>query len=116
MQLHPQCTVYWLAWLLFKDDLVFGREDDLGRRKSLRARRVGLLVKMLCKNRKVDFLQIQTKIHNCGLFIALMVISCYKLFSLNAYCHALPCSQGPLFLPRGQTLGTRSLDVSGSFG
>ena len=36
MQLHPQCTVYWLAWLLFKDDLVFGREDDLGRRKSLR--------------------------------------------------------------------------------
>lgn len=83
MQLHPQCTVYWLAWLLFKDDLVFGREDDLGRRKSLRARRVGLLVKMLCKNRKVDFLQIQTKIHNCGLFIALMVISCYKLFSLH---------------------------------
>ena len=46
MQLHPQCTVYWLAWLLFKDDLVFGREDDLGRRKSLRTKPVGLLDKM----------------------------------------------------------------------
>lgn len=46
MQLHPQCTVYWLAWLLFKDDLVFGREDDLRRRKSLRTKPVGLLDKM----------------------------------------------------------------------
>ena len=46
MQLHPQCTVHWLAWLLFEHDLTFGREGDLGRRKSLRTRPEGLLDKM----------------------------------------------------------------------